>query len=283
VRALFPGSERKSKTSIAISVAVHVVVIAALAAITFRVPLEGLFQHQPPTPDQTIRYIRIAPEQPRVSGGTSAATASPARTTAATTTPFAPRSIPVGIPKPVPPAVIVGTAPGSPGHVDPVPSLGRGVQPGIPDTRIAMDPMAVGHLPKTDAQRADSALSAIYTEYLDSVRVAQAHPGRAPGDWTWAGKDGSKWGWDPQGIHIGGITIPNAVLAALPLNIGPTGNMNSLTDGRNQDYMRSAIQFNANAMSEDDFRAAVNRIRERVDRERQERLAARRRDTLPPS
>ena len=282
MRALFPGSERKAKTSIAISIAVHVVVIAALAAITFRVPLEGLFQHQPPTPDQTIRYVRIAPQPPRASGGSGAGTTSPTRRTA-TTTPFAPSSIPVGIPKPVPPTAIVGTVPGSPGHVDPMPSLGRGVQPGIPDSRIAMDPMAVGHLPKTDAQRTDSVLSAIYNEYLDSVRVAQAHPGRAPGDWTWGGKDGNKWGWDPQGIHIGGITIPNAVLAALPLNIGPTGNMNSLTENRAQDYMRSDIQLHANAMSEDDFRAAFQRIRDRADRERQERMAARRRDTLPPS
>jgi hypothetical protein len=280
VRVLFPGSERRSKTSVAISVAIHVVIIAALAAITFRVPLEGLFQHQPPTPDQTIRYIRIAPEPRRASGGSGGATTSPVRRTASTV-PLAPSSIPMGIPKPTPPTAIIGTTPGSPGHVDPVPSLGRGVQPGIPDSRIAMDPMAVGRVPKSEAQRADSALSAIYDLYIDSVRFAQAHPGRAPGDWTWGGKDGPKWGWDPQGIHIGGITIPNAVLAALPLNIGPTGNMNALTDMRAENYMRADIQLHANAMSEDEFRAAVNRIRARVDRERQERMAARRRDTMP--
>lgn len=282
MRALFPGSERRSKTSVAISVAVHVVVVALLAAITFRVPLEGLFQHQPPTPDQTIRYIRIAPQVRRASGGNGTGTPSPAGRRMASTAPLSPSSIPVGIPKPTPPTAIVGATPGSPGHVNAPGSLANGVQPGIPDSRIAMDPMAVGRLPKTDAQRADSALSAIYDMYLDSVRVAQAHPGRAPGDWTWGGKDGPKWGWDPQGIHIGGITIPNAVLAALPLNIGPTGNMNSLTDMRSENYMRADIQLHANAMSEEEFRTAVDRIRARVDRERQEKMAARRRDTLPP-
>src|SRR5207244_9310333 len=134
----------------------------------------------------------------------------------------------------------------------------------IPDSRIALNPMDAGHLPRTDAQKADSALSAIYDMYVDSVKAALAHRGRDPGDWSWGGKDGDKWGWDQRGIHIGGITIPNAVLAALPLNIGLQGrNMNALTEGRADAYMRSDIQMHANIMSEDDFRSAVKRIRDR--------------------
>ena len=53
--------------------------------------------------------------------------------------------------------------------------------------------------------------------YVDSVRASQAHRGRDPGDWSWGGTNGDRWGWDQGGIHIGGITIPNAVLAALQI------------------------------------------------------------------
>jgi hypothetical protein len=276
VKAQLSGPERKSKASIAISIAAHVVLVLGLAAITFR-PLREILLGPAPAPlrEQTVRYVRVAPEPPRVVGRTGARSASEARATAAARTVLAPRNIPVGIPTPAAPTAATRVVVGANNQAGRAQRMAAGVEPGIPDPRIAMNPMAVGYLPKTDAQKADSALSAIYDMYVDSVKAALAAPrGRAPGDWSWGGKDGDKWGWDQAGIRLGGITIPNAVLAALPLNIGPQGrNMNALIEGRTDAYMRADIQMHANIMSEDEFRVAVNRIHARIDRERQEKMA----------
>ena len=279
MKARLSGPEPKSKTSIVIALAAHVVLVLGLAAITFHVPLIGLFNRPTPTPEQTLRFIRVAPEPNPARGATTRSrSTSPAMASARAV--LAPRSIPAGIPRPAAPTVAPGVVVGAnPTRRDS--SMAIGVQPGIPDPRLAINPMDAGHLPMTDAQKAEAALSAIYDQYIDSVRASLANRGRAPGDWSWGGKDGDKWGWDQRGIHLGGITIPNAVLAALPLNIGPSGrNMNALTDSRTDAYIRSDIQAHANIMSEDDFRSAINKVRARIDRERQERMAKQRKD--PP-
>ena len=82
---------------------------------------------------------------------------------------------------------------------------------------------------------------------------------------------GNKWGWDQKGIQLGKFTIPNAVLAALPL--APQGrNINALTEGRNAAWMRNDILEHARqAVTEDEFRNAVRRIRERNERARQDK------------
>ena len=116
---------------------------------------------------------------------------------------------------------------------------------------------------------AERAIAAIYQEYLDSARTAMANPGRKPGDWSWGGKDGEKWGWDDKGIHVGGITIPNIVLAALPI---PVTSNTEPVNFRAREFMRTDIQMHANVMSQDEFKAAVQRVRQRVDRERAERM-----------
>src|SRR5262249_4636382 len=100
-----------------------------------------------------------------------------------------------------------------------------------PDPRISADPRAAYSSPKSVAARNDSVVASAFLQYRDSVLAAQAHPQRAPGDWT-VDRNGQKWGWDPQGVHLGVITIPNIIFAALPLKVGPTGNINALTDGR---------------------------------------------------
>jgi hypothetical protein len=276
------GRERKSKTSIAISIAAHVALLAGLAAITFHYQI--IFTSRPIPPEEhPIRYVRLVPEP--APGGGGAVRPQPPRS-ATRMTILAPRSIPVGVPQPASPKFVpkTGIAIGATENPGRDASPAAGVRPGIPDSRIVTDPVHAGHLLKTDAQKADSALSAIYQEYLDSVRYAQAHPQKDPRDWSWGGKNGDKWGWDPDGIHIGGITIPNAVLAALPLNMGPSGrNMNAITDGRADAYMRSDISLHANQMSEDDFKAKIQSIRDRKDRERQEKMAKRRKDPPDPT
>jgi hypothetical protein len=100
---------------------------------------------------------------------------------------------------------------------------------------------------------------------------------RKPGDWTVKGEDGKVWGWDQQGIHLGKFTIPQALLALLPMNVSGR----SPIDVRNANMIRSEVLENAQrAVTEDEFRAAVKRIRARKDKERQQRLLANGQDTL---
>jgi hypothetical protein len=262
------GRKDKSKSSIAISMAFHAVAIAGLMSITFRYPLSDMFSRPDTIQPVPVRYI---PLKPQPASGAQAQTTRRATPSAAMPTAA---SIPVGTPalaQPVSPATSAlgagGSAATAPAGRDPV--IGVGIRPGIPDGRLATNPMNVPRAPETEGQKAERAIAAIYQEYLDSARVAMANPGRKPGDWSWGGKDGEKWGWDENGIHVGGITIPNLVLAALPL---PMSSGTSPIEVRSQNFMRSDIQMHAGLMSEDEFRQAVRRVRERVDRERRERM-----------
>jgi hypothetical protein len=115
----------------------------------------------------------------------------------------------------------------------------------------------------------DSAVKAGFGIYADSVRMAEANKGRAPGDWTFKDKNGGKWGWDPSGIRLGKVTIPQAVLALLPLNVQQNPMYNDPVTRRERAFQGGDIAFHANrAVSDDEFRRAVKRIRERKDRER---------------
>jgi hypothetical protein len=279
VRASLGARERRSKASIAISVAIHVVVFAALATITFHYPLSEIFNRPDPLKAVPVRYIPLKPR----------AEAAAARRSASRNTP--PVQLPkvTRIPATVPAAVPVApatTAIGS-GNSTAVasadPGIGVGIRPGIPDGRLATNPSTVPRTPETEGQKAERALAAIYQEYLDSARagIARDSAMRKPGDWSWGGKDGDKWGWDARGIHVAGVTIPNIVLAALPMNVAPKM---SPVDVRAMDFVRSDIQSHAGLMSQDEFRAAVRRVRERVDRERRERMQreAERKKKEPP-
>lgn len=274
MKALLRDTRKKSKSSIAVSVAIHLVAAASLMTITFHYPIEELFRRPEPMKAIPVRYVRVAPrgQAPAV---TPSATPTARRAAPPVIVPKA-GNIPVGIPAPVAPTAPTEVAIGAGGTGAASgrdPGIGFGLRPGVPDGRLATNPMSIARAPETDGQRAERALSAIYGQYLDSARAALANPQRAPGDWSWGGKDGDKWGWDAKGIHVAGVTIPNVVLAALPLDMGPGGrNMNAITDARTESFIRGDIKSHAGLMTEDEFRAAVRRVRERVDRERRERM-----------
>ena len=277
MRASLWERRSKSKTSIAISVAVHVVVIAALATLTFHYPLAEMFKPEP-VKAVPVRFVAL---KPRASAGSPAARPSAARVTPPAQLPRV-SSIPVGIPAAAPPLSPATTAIGAGGTTAPSgrdPGLGLGIRPGIPDGRLATNPGNVARAPESEGQKAERALAAIYNEYLDSTRAAMNNPQRKPGDWSWGGKDGDKWGWDENGIHVGGVTIPNIVLAALPI---PLSSNNSPIEVRSQQFIRNDIKMHAGPMSEDEFKAAVRRVRERVDRERRERMEKGAKKKEPP-
>lgn len=266
MRARLWERERKSKSSIAISVAIHVVVIAALATITFHYPLSEIFNRAEPIKAVAVRYIALEPKP----APPTPTTKRPARVTA----PALPAltSIPPSVPAPAPPVSPANSAIGAGGAdagATHDPAIGFGLRPGIPDGRLATNPSTAPRAPETETAMAERILSSYYQQYLDSARAAMNDPRRKPGDWSWGGTDGDKWGWDQNGIHVGGITIPNIVLAAIPIPV--TGSTEPV-GARAREFVRSDLAYQSRLMSQDEFKTAVKRVRERVDRERRERM-----------
>jgi hypothetical protein len=146
-----------------------------------------------------------------------------------------------------------------------------GIVPAEPDPRLATDGKFFYPRNKTAAQRADSAVKATIYAYNDSVaRAAAIDAGkRKPGDWTF-GSDGKKWGVDGSKIYLGKFWIPSAVLAALPIRV--QNNPGETIADRLSTTRRSDVLLHAESQFHDDeFKAAVKRIRERKDRERREK------------
>jgi hypothetical protein len=260
----------RSRTSLLISLGVHVAVAVALLNVVFRYDLApmGLVEGSDRSTPERLRYVRVVPG-PSAGGASTAMQPAPGPT--ATARLRAPARIPVGIPEPR-----AGTAPVAPGIQDRA-GAGRGtdvtpatgVQPSYTDPRLWPQPGPFIPVPKTAAERTDSVVKAAFGIFIDSMRTAEANKGRAPGDWTLKDKKGGTWGWDTTGIRLGRVTIPQAVLSLLPLNVQANPTFNDPVTGREAAFRRGDLLHHANrAVSEDEFRRAVKRIRERKDRER---------------
>jgi hypothetical protein len=262
--------KREGRAPLALSLVAHVFIIAGFAAITFHVPLEALFG--PRVPATQHERVQFMPLRPPPSSGTAGAARSAQPPIKGFPAPLmAPTMIPRGLP-PIPqPGSLTGSIMGHGAGTSGAGGITTGVRPLAPDSRLAL---STGHyaLPRTQAERTDSAVRALFAAYSDSVIAAEANAGRAPGDWTW-GKDGDKWGWDPKGIHLGKFTIPNVLLAALPLKTGGV-DPQRYRDMKTADYIRNDILLHS-GVSEDDFKNEVRRIRERVDQERKDDQQAR--------
>jgi hypothetical protein len=261
----------RSRTSLLVSLGVHLAVTVALINVVFRYDIGTLGVVEGPdraTPEQ-LRYVRVAPA-PSVGGLGAPARPVPGPTATRRLRP--PARVPVGIPESPPSA-----AAAAPGVEDRAGGAGRGadvtaatgVQPSYTDPRLWPQPGPFTPVPKTAAERTDSAVKAAFGIFTDSMRTAEANKGRAPGDWTIKDKNGGKWGWDEKGIRLGRVTIPQAVLSLLPLNVQTNPTFNDPVTVREAAFRRGDILYHANrAASEDEFRRAVKRIRERKDRER---------------
>jgi hypothetical protein len=162
----------------------------------------------------------------------------------------------------------------------------RGVRPGYFDGRVWRDPVVVGNAGGGGggdrADNLDSIMGFMLTQAadsLDSLNRAQGRTGRKPGDWTKTGKNGEKWGWDSQGIRLGKVMIPNALLALLPLNAGAAGRMSGNLTQMDADRRLAAsradiMRMSERGMGEADFRKIVNELRDRREKERRDRLKA---------
>ncbi len=267
-RSIFEKRADK-KVSIVVSIAVHIVVISMIASITFRYPLAAFFGlDRDHAPTERITYVQVQPKS--TYGVGNGADENPNKTKPKKALKPAPLLAPALTPTTLPPVpppgasvgAISGTGTGSGGA--PV-GVATGIEPSMPDARIELRPNTL-RVPLSTAERNDSAVKAIYMAYREAEVAAEAGRGRSPRDWT-VEHDGQKFGLDSQFIYLGKFKIPSAILAALPFNPGGVDGRR-IIEGRNADWIRNDIYTHSQGMSEDDFRAAVKRIRERKDRER---------------
>jgi hypothetical protein len=262
-------TSRRPSGPFVFSIAAHVVlgILILNAAFHYDFSREAV---RPPSPVQEqVTYVAVAPGGGSVGGSTLG---TPALSTQPSAGLVAPLRIPTGI---APATAAVGGTPGgieggrgAGGGVGPV----TGIVPADPDPRHTSDPHAFYPVPKTHAQRVDSAVKATIYAFSDSVARARANAGREPGDWTFE-KGGQKWGVDGSKIYLGKFAIPSAILAALPIRI--QGNPGESIADRLSGSRRADVLMHATSQEHDDeFKSAVKRIRERKDAERRERLGS---------
>ncbi|MHB1312094.1 MAG: hypothetical protein ACYC3L_08755 [Gemmatimonadaceae bacterium] len=147
----------------------------------------------------------------------------------------------------------------------------RGVRPSYTDPRLWLPSgpvVSAPAQPRTRAESLHSLLADRINQLNDSLAIANPSQ-RAPGDWTFTGKDGRKYGIDQKYIRLGKFSIPTAILGMLPLNV--QANPVAMERQRTMNEMSREIAEQASRVSrDDDFRAAVRALRERKDKERRE-------------
>ena len=263
--------------SVAVSIALHIAFGAFLLWV-FSVPYplrEMLERTRPRVAPEQISFISI-PNRGETTPGRSGGDGLPERPNSPPRR-AQPLVAPSETPAVVPPAPAtrereeVGGSGPLVGRGGPV----RGIVPSYSDPRVWTDPNAVVlALPRSVSEQLDSMLVAGTQRVRDSIALANGQ--RKPGDWSWT-KDGKKYGWDAEGIHLGGVTIPNellglgAALAQGGILDGVASNPQVGDRARAIRAMTQDINYNApRAMNAEEFRTAVKRIRERKERERRE-------------
>jgi hypothetical protein len=124
--------------------------------------------------------------------------------------------------------------------------------------------------PLSATERLDSAMAPAFAALADSVRREALK--RNPNDWTKT-IGGRQYGIDPHFIRLGPVSIPTPLLALLPMNQG--ANPAALERQRRLDFMRQEILMQAaRAAREEEFNLAVKALRERKQKERDEKKKA---------
>lgn len=254
--------ERASPRVVAISLALHVLVGAAIIRVLLVTPpISKFFHHEvvPSPPVEAITYVAVAPPPgaptPVRAGGNGKPITAPVPPPL-----VAPPSTPTSVP-PVPTAPpkvpLIGDGTG------PVVKTGgpaEGARPEYHDPRVWVAPgSGGGGPPQTQAQAIDSLARVLVQAHNDSL----GPPHKQPGDWT-TNINGQKWGVDQKWIHLGPVSIPTAVLAVLPLNV----TANPVSNDMVINARHSEINVQANrAMNEERMNKAIKDERLRKQRE----------------
>ena len=259
--------ERRIDGSLLVSIAVHIVVGAALILIlSVPNPIKQwlTMNHGEPPKFEHITYVAIpsAGSAKAQNGGDNVPVRGKARAR--------PLVAPTTIPTAVPPAPVSTEPPSGSGPVTGADGPGEGVSPSYGDPRVWAPTGPIYYAPKSQAERLDSAIADRVFAHNDSIALYNG--GKKPGDWTFE-KNGEKYGMDSQKIYLGKLALPTALLALLPLNV--QGNPARYQNDRMKESQRQEIFLNAErAMDNDEFKIAVKEIRQRKDREHKAELAA---------
>jgi hypothetical protein len=259
--------ERRIDGSLLVSIALHIVVGAALILIlSIPNPIkQWLTMHhgEPPTVEH-ITYIATP------SAGSATARSGGDNVPVRGKTRSRPLVAPTTIPTTVPPAPVSTEPPSGAGPVVGAGGQGEGVTPSYGDPRVWAPTGPTYYAPKAFAERLDSVIKMRVFAHNDSMALYNS--GKQPGDWTFE-KNGQKYGMDQQKIYLGKLALPTALLALLPLNV--QGNPARFQNDRMKESQRQEIFLNAQrAMDNDEFKLAVKEIRQRKDREHKAELAA---------
>ena len=259
--------ERRFDGSLLVSIALHIVVGAALVLVlSIPNPIRQWLTMQHGEPPKVEHITYLAAPSPASTKGQSGGDNIPVRGK----TRARPLVAPTTIPTTVPPAPVSTEPPSGAGPVVGAGGQGEGVSPSYGDPRVWAPTGPIYYAPKTQAERLDSAISTRVFAHNDSMALYNS--GKKPGDWTFE-KNGQKYGMDSQKIYLGKLALPTALLALLPLNV--QGNPARYQNDRMKESQRQEIFLNAQrAMDNDEFKIAVKEIRQRKDREHKAELAA---------
>ncbi len=289
-----PERKRLSPSVAALAIGAHVAIgFVLVQVLTFGHGLPGWLRFEndrqpeerltyvtpkaPVTPPPALRQVPRRVDQPQLQPQPSAPAAQPAGVPDAPpeVKPLSPRDTGSG-----------GTVGNGVGALDP---NVRGVRPGYTDERVWRGTVGNGGDGSGGAarrgDRADNLDSIIAgaimgaADSLDSIARASGKYGRKPGDWTKTDKNGRKWGWDDKGIRLGKYTLPNALLALLPMNAATAAGMSAnpvgMAAGARINAASADIQrMSARGMGDAEFKRIVKEMDARHDTQRRERLRA---------
>ena len=276
-------TRRESRRALAVSIALHVVLGAALIRVLLMpYALGGWLRLSKASKPQVehLQYVALPPAPPPPPAS-ARPVPPPAHVTpppSGPTTVVAPKSVPTNVPaapaKPAQPAEVEGVGPVA---ATGGPASGARTEYHGPQIWVPAAPPGTGEKPRSMVAQLDSAAHAMTGRYNDSIMALG--PQRQPGDWTKT-IGGKKWGIDPQYIHLGPVSIPTAILAALPLN-NFTGNPIEGANERAINYRSADIAFQRNKQLDDEeFNKAVKD--ERLRKEREHEQQQQKKDQSPP-
>jgi hypothetical protein len=174
---------------------------------------------------------------------------------------------------PVPPAAAppsgpqAGAATPAPAPAPAEPSVNQGAggpregfQPGFRDPRFYVPPPPpVSPDNRTDHQRYMDHLQARIDAVNDSLGLEARR--NQPPDWTVRDGSGNRWGLSSDGLHLGGVTIPRALIPSPR----PTGDNQNIEAQRERDRQREEIRRQADEAQRRETRD------ERIDATRRQR------------
>jgi hypothetical protein len=277
-RAISTPGERKDPAArgpmtVVASLALHAVLVALLiqVALTKGDWIAEFLSSKPVEVVERVGFLQLPKgepprDAPRRGGDNRPPSSAPPATARM---PVAPVDIPRSLPpiplRPSPAAVESGSGPLVGGGGDT-----RGVRPAYSDGKLWVPPGPVVTAPLTATERLDSAMAPTFASIADSIRRAAG--ARDPNDWTKT-IGGRKYGIDPHFIRLGPVSIPTALLGLLAMNQG--ANPTTLDRDRRLAYMRQEILMqSARAAREEEFNNAVKALRERKQKERDEKKKA---------